>query len=143
MIELIFVILVLGILAAIAIPKLSATRDDALVVKVSQNIAIVTTEIASYAVAKGQILDDLSLMSNTVRALVARGEASLDLANKAVDIVMGAREDCVRIEIVTSGNNENLTILLGDAGDSRCDALQNLFDSGVYPIVIRGEQIVY
>ncbi len=36
MIELIFVIVIIGILAAVAIPKLSATRDDA---KLSQAIA--------------------------------------------------------------------------------------------------------
>ncbi len=36
MIELIFVIVIIGILAAVAIPKLAATRDDA---KVSQAIA--------------------------------------------------------------------------------------------------------
>ena len=32
MIELIFVILILGVLAAVALPKLAATRDDAEVV---------------------------------------------------------------------------------------------------------------
>ncbi len=36
MIELIFVIVIIGILAAVAIPKLAATRDDA---KLSQEIA--------------------------------------------------------------------------------------------------------
>ncbi len=37
MIELIFVIVILGILAAVAVPKLAATRDD----------AIITTEMAN------------------------------------------------------------------------------------------------
>ena len=35
MIELIFVIVILGILAAVAIPKLAATRDDAQVSKMA------------------------------------------------------------------------------------------------------------
>ena len=38
MIELIFVIVILGILAAVAIPRLAATRDDAEIVKVATNI---------------------------------------------------------------------------------------------------------
>ena len=39
MIELIFVIVILGILAAVAIPKLAATRDDAKKVKEQANMA--------------------------------------------------------------------------------------------------------
>ena len=35
MIELIFMIVILGILAAVAIPRLAATRDDAEIVKVA------------------------------------------------------------------------------------------------------------
>lgn len=37
MIELIFVIVIIGILASIAIPRLAATRDDAKVVKIVQS----------------------------------------------------------------------------------------------------------
>ncbi len=43
MIELIFVIVILGILAAVAIPKLAATRDDA---KVSSELTNLSTCIA-------------------------------------------------------------------------------------------------
>ncbi len=39
MIELIFVIVIIGILAAVAIPKLSATRDDAMDAKVRSNVS--------------------------------------------------------------------------------------------------------
>ena len=42
MIELIFVIVILGILAAVAIPKLAATRDDA-------KIAAIQTDIGTFA----------------------------------------------------------------------------------------------
>ena len=47
MIELIFVIVIIGILAAVAIPKLAATRDDA---KVSKGIGlpIVTFIVSSF-----------------------------------------------------------------------------------------------
>ena len=47
MIELIFVIVIIGILAVIAIPKLSATRDDAKVVIELNNIANCIQDIAS------------------------------------------------------------------------------------------------
>ena len=48
MIELIFVIVILGILAAVAVPKLSATRDDA---KYSAAIANVKTCVNDYIAA--------------------------------------------------------------------------------------------
>ena len=46
MIELIFVIVILGILAAVAVPKLAATRDDA---KISANVASVVTATKNLA----------------------------------------------------------------------------------------------
>ncbi len=47
MIELIFIIVVLGILAAVAIPKLAATRDDAKISKARADIASIRSAIVS------------------------------------------------------------------------------------------------
>lgn len=47
MIEIIFVIVVLGILAAVAVPKLAATRDDAEVAKIRSDIASIRSAIIS------------------------------------------------------------------------------------------------
>lgn len=47
MIELVFVIVVLGILAAIAIPKFAATRDDAQLVRGRSDIAAIRAAIMS------------------------------------------------------------------------------------------------
>lgn len=46
MIELVFVIVVIGILAAIAIPKLAATRDDATITKAINAIACARSALA-------------------------------------------------------------------------------------------------
>ena len=54
MIELIFVIVIIGILAAIAIPKLSATRDDAKAAETLQNISNCVSDIGSYYTATGE-----------------------------------------------------------------------------------------
>ena len=45
MIELIFVIVILGILAAVAIPRLAATRDDAEISKAATDAATLVSEI--------------------------------------------------------------------------------------------------
>ncbi len=53
MIELIFVIVILGILAAVAVPKLAATRDDAEIAKTATNIVTIISDLGSYYTAKG------------------------------------------------------------------------------------------
>ncbi|NPA28171.1 MAG: ABC transporter permease [Epsilonproteobacteria bacterium] len=47
MIEVVFVIVVVGILAAIAIPKFSATRDDAVITKAKSTIASIRSALSS------------------------------------------------------------------------------------------------
>ena len=47
MIELVFVIVVLGILAAVAVPRFSATRDDASISKARADIASIRSAIVS------------------------------------------------------------------------------------------------
>ncbi len=47
MLELTFVIVIIGILAAIAIPKLAATRDDAIITKARSTVASVRNAIAT------------------------------------------------------------------------------------------------
>ncbi|ULO02321.1 putative type II secretion system protein [Campylobacter sp. RM5004] len=71
MIELIFVIVILGILAAVAIPKLNATRDDAEIAKAASNFSTVISDITSYYTAKGKFATNLSDMTNV--ALSATG----------------------------------------------------------------------
>jgi len=53
MIELIFVIVILGILAAVALPKLAATRDDAKLSSLVESISNIKKSVPSYALAVG------------------------------------------------------------------------------------------
>ena len=68
MIELIFVIVILGILAAVAIPRLAATRDDAEVAKAASNIATALSEVTAYYTSQGKFDTDFSKMSNTLNS---------------------------------------------------------------------------
>ena len=47
MIELVFVIVVIGILSAVAIPRLSATRDDAVITKARNTVESVRSSLAT------------------------------------------------------------------------------------------------
>jgi general secretion pathway protein G len=47
MIELIFVVVIIGILASVALPKLWATRDDAIITKVRSDVANIRSAIGN------------------------------------------------------------------------------------------------
>ena len=84
MLELIFVIIIVGILATISIPKLSATRDDAKISKLSYNIQTVKTEIATSIFAKGKVpktKEEVKSASNTVIELESRGNLIFDTSD--------------------------------------------------------------
>lgn len=53
MIELIFTIVIIGILAAVAIPKLNATRDDARISSIISDIRVLLGDLGGYYSAQG------------------------------------------------------------------------------------------
>ena len=57
MIELVFVIVILGILAAVAIPKLTATRDDAKKTALISNTNICVNDVIASYKGKGEVPD--------------------------------------------------------------------------------------
>jgi len=142
MIELIFVIVILGILSAVAIPKLNATRVDAVVSKIAQNIMSSTSEIAAYAVSNAKTEDNLSLMSNGIANMEAVGDAIIS-SKKAV-IKVGSDSECITIEIKTIDGGDSLNISFDNtATDELCITLQSTIDANKYPMKLRGVSIVY
>ena len=80
MIELIFVIVILGILAAIAIPKLAATRDDAQIAKGRADIASIRSAIVTERqsrLIKGQSSWISKLSQNTTTLFDGNGSSTL------------------------------------------------------------------
>jgi prepilin-type N-terminal cleavage/methylation domain-containing protein len=144
MIELIFVIVILGILAAVVIPRFNATRTDAEVSKLANNIMQGASEIASYATSQAKTDSNLSKMSNGISFLVKTGDAVLDINNKKATVKFGSVSDCVTVQILTSATDDNLTVSFGDAsGDTKCLQLQSAIDAGKYPMKLRGTNVTY
>ena len=73
MIELIFVIVILGILAAVAIPRLAATRDDAEISKAATNIQTTISDVGSYYTSQGKF-GSTAQMTNVPDPVMAKGE---------------------------------------------------------------------
>ncbi len=63
MVELVFVIVVIGILAGIAVPRMSATRDDATLVKARTTVASIRSAIST-EVQKRQMAGDYTPIFN-------------------------------------------------------------------------------
>jgi len=64
MIELIFVIVIIGILAAVAIPRLAATRDDAKVAACVADVTTVLKDVSAYYTSQGSLNTDITSMTN-------------------------------------------------------------------------------
>lgn len=142
-IELIFVVVILGVLAIIAIPKLNANRDDAKVSALAMQIGTGIQEIANYSVSRGRTEDSLVLMSNNFEVLQAQGQANLS-DHKAI-IKAGEVTDCITLDINSTSTHEVLSLSFKPFGgnDSLCVALQSMIDLKDYPMVLRGEYIVH
>jgi len=79
MIELIFVIVIIGILAAVAIPRLAATRDDAKVSACVQDVATLMQDLSTYYTSQGSFSTTMKDMTNVelteVTTITANGSA--------------------------------------------------------------------
>jgi len=131
MIELIFVIVILGILAAVAIPRLAATREDAAAARVTQDADTVVTNITTAALATGTLAANL----NTV----AGGGANIGANGNNVDINGSATSTCLTI---VRANDNTITITrAADIADNVCALAAQKFPADVNVSVL-GNRVV-
>jgi len=83
MIELIFVIVILGILAAVAIPRLAATRDDAEIVKAAGNIRLAIQDVGGYYLSQGNFSENISDMTNVANPIVVKTETCAEFTRRS------------------------------------------------------------
>ncbi len=133
MIELVFVIVILGILAAVAIPKLAATRDDAQIAKATSEVTSLIQDFGSYYTAHGSFAKvsdatNVALYTDTTGTTKADTQ---DLNNSVtplyyVDTKRGA--DCLKITV--NDTNGTLTIEKGSGPSSSifCKGLANALE---------------
>jgi len=140
MVELIFVIVILGILASVAIPKLAATRDDAMVVRLQANLKTVIKEIMTTVLAQGGADESLTEISSMLNTMVKSGDATI--SNDIVNIKSGAQNNCIVLDVNVS-RDVVIDIDYTATTDSNCKAFQRLADVENYQLKIRGTNVVY
>ncbi len=152
MIELIFVIVILGILAAVAIPKLMATRTDAKVSAISQEVSNAVSEIPAYVTSQGKV-GTIYNMSQVAKTLVdqqkaydanlskgnsnAKDDTYTRIANSIDTLYVGAQDDNGDIEpcMILDVNSTTLVVTDSSAGTGAiCKGVQARIKEGNYTI---------
>lgn len=142
MVELIFVIVIIGILAAVAVPRMAATRDDAIIASMAHNIASAANEVGAYVAAQGSTDADLKKMSSVIAGMVAQDQATASDYNVAFKI-KGASE-CILLKIDGVGTDiEVLKVIHGASSSDHCNKLRSMIRNEDYPMPLRGQHIKY
>ena len=108
MIELIFVIVILGILAAVAIPRLAATRDDAEVSKALTNLSTTVSDITSYYTAQADFgvfsaMTNVTGWSNSETAPAAN-------SNTEYKLKVGNVDECVTLTVFSEQGSSSVGV---------------------------------
>jgi len=139
MIELIFVIVILGILAAVAIPKLSATRDDAKISKMSTELATVVQDMGSYYTSRG-VLNTWDNATNVPLKTNATTDISDTNVTTTVYLYNGTAQ-CLSFVATTEGN---LTVSNGsDTTDTVCKGVQDMQTQLITTHIFGGSRVKY
>ncbi|MDA3085902.1 MULTISPECIES: type II secretion system protein [unclassified Campylobacter] len=125
MIELIFVIVILGILAAVAIPRLAATRDDAEVAKALTNLSTTVGDVTSYYTAQADF-GAFSAMTNVA------GWSNSDTAPKvpgdtAYKLKVGNVAECVTLTVFSEAGSSSIGV--SPSTDANVAAAQKALNS--------------
>ena len=115
LIELIFVIAILGIIATIAVPKLLNSRSNAVVTTIKQDISTITTAIQSQYMLNGNI--------DKITDSVTINEKNWKVEDKKLVYDIDGK-DCVTIEVTTN----SLVVTIKEKSSSLC---QKLYDAGI------------
>ena len=126
MIELVFVIVILGILASVAIPKLVATRDDAEVVAGLQRVSMLITDVGGYYTGHGNFAEVEKMTTQTLLKSTKTGalydKFDGNLTNTTAYFGNTARtKKCLAVTV--DDMNGTLNITPASDGSAYCDAL--------------------
>ena len=140
MIELIFVIVILGLLAAVAIPKLSATRTDAEISKMATNLNTIISDIGSRYTAIGE-LDTWSDATNTPTYTDATTITPKDTKVTVPVYFYNGDKQCIKFSATLDGN---LSVENGtDVSDEVCAAIQKMKQSSFIIHSFGGKRVSY
>ena len=125
MIELIFVIVILGILASVAIPRLAATREDAEISAAVANLRTLVSDASAYYTVKGSFNTTGSTAAKWSEITsVPLGSATSTGATSEASLKIGGDSDCIKVKLVekaTDGTPAHIEIIKKSGATGTCD----------------------
>ncbi|MDY5114709.1 MAG: type II secretion system protein [Campylobacter sp.] len=108
-----FVIVILGILASVAIPRLAATREDAEISAAVANLRTLVSDATAYYTAKGSFSAGANGSTSTIKwnevtNVPLKNATNTNITSDGVLIVGG--QDCIKVALrdrPTTGTNTN------------------------------------
>ena len=103
LLELIFAIVILGIIASFAIPKYLDTKDSALISTLNRDITTTVTSLQTYYLLNQKI--------DKIEDAVSVNDITWTVTDKKIT----DKNDCLSLEIVTDDNGTKTIVVLVDA----------------------------
>ncbi|MCI7464372.1 MAG: type II secretion system GspH family protein [Campylobacter sp.] len=124
MIELIFVIVILGILASVAIPRLAATREDAEISAAVANLRTLVSDATAYYTAKGEFPTNTKWSDITNVPLDGAGSNAVG-DNATAQLKAGGKK-CIGVRLVEKNGATPAHIVFSkESGGSVCTQVQD------------------
>ncbi|MDY5115705.1 MAG: hypothetical protein SPE49_07045 [Campylobacter sp.] len=125
-----FVIVILGILASVAIPRLAATREDAEISAAVANLRTLVSDATAYYTVKGSFSAGTAGNSSTIKWNEVTNVPLKEAATKNITddgILVIDKQDCIKVALrdrPTTGTNTNqpahIVILKGNSPTGVC-----------------------
>ena len=134
MIELIFVIVILGILASVAIPRLAATREDAEISAAVANLRTLVSDASAYYTAKGEFGSNTKWSEITNVSLDGATTANAVSSNTATAKLKAGGKDCIGVYLVNKAGTTPAHIVFTKESSATgvCDQVQKSDPLKVY-----------
>lgn len=126
-IELIFVIMIIGILSVVAVPRLLATYDDAKIAVALNDIGTLINDLSTFYTTNKQYGSDLEEMTNITdvnyttpwNTTTEKGKLTFYTKDNSSNL-----EKCVLFEISNKEGNLTISSIVNPSGDI-CKGIQN------------------
>ena len=148
LIEIIYIIVIVGILSFIAMPRLMATRDDAKISKLAMAIEILHSEVTAGIVSSNRIpqnREELSMISNIVSE-TSPSYAIAVVNGKTIQFIDtdNGSEIC-KVLTINDTNVSRVTLDFSDGNgtSSICLGVQNLVANTSSDFILAGNVVIY